>query len=71
MNPVEERHMATIRDALASDEVSIRLVRTFTHGRCAQVFVGRKKVGPILIPGDGQTLADVLTMLGKLAVGAA
>lgn len=57
----------SIREALASSEASIRLVYTFTHGRGAQVSVGRRKVGPIIFPTATQTLADVLAMLGHLA----
>jgi hypothetical protein len=57
-----------LREALASNEASIKLVYTFTHGRGAQVFVGRRKASPIIFPAEGQTLADVLAALGGLAV---
>jgi hypothetical protein len=60
--------LAELRTALASDEASIRLVHTYTHGRCAQIFVGKRKATPVIIPSDGQTLADVLAMLGRLAM---
>lgn len=56
-----------LRAALAASDVSLRLERTFTHGRCVQVYVGRRKASPVIIPSDGQTLADVLHMLGTLA----
>lgn len=58
-----------LRDALRSEGASIRLVHTFTHGRCVQVYSGKgKKVGRVLVPQDGQTLADVLHLLGSLAI---
>jgi len=56
-----------LREALASNEASVRLVHTFTHGRGAQVFVGRRKASLIIFPTPDQTLADVLAMLGTLA----
>jgi len=53
---------------LRGEHGSIRTVLTFTHGRCAQVYEKTRKVGPVIIPDreNGQTLGDVLAMLGDL-----
>ena len=50
---------------------SIRIVATFTHGLCVQVYEKTRKVGPIIIPDrkNGQTLGDVLAMLGNVVDG--
>lgn len=61
--------LAEITRALQDPNASIRLPMTFTHGRGAQVYIKSRKVGPIIFPAEGQTLADVMAMLGKLAVG--
>jgi hypothetical protein len=63
--------MGELREALADPNVSIRLVPTFTHGRAAQVYVKSRKVGPLIVPQQDQTLAEVLHMLGTLAPGGA
>ena len=63
----ESEAMTKIREALADPNVSIRFTQTFTHGRAAQVYVKSRKVGPFILPAEGQTLADVLHMLGSLA----
>ena len=67
MSAAENEAMTKIREALADPNVSIRIVQTFTHGRAAQVYVKSRKVGPFILPAEGQTLADVLHMLGSLA----
>lgn len=63
--------LATIRGAMPSPGASIRIVNTFTHGQAAQVYVGTRKVGPFILPTEGQTLGDVLKMLGDMAAGLA
>lgn len=63
----EEETLAEIREALASPHVALKFVHTFTHGRAVQVYVKTRKVGPYLLPAEGQTIADVLHMLGTLA----
>lgn len=62
-----EQVMAEIREALTSPDVRIGLPYTFTHGRACQVYVKTRKVGPLIFPPDGGTLADVLRMLGELS----
>lgn len=64
----EQESLAEMRDALAAGRGSIALVYVFGHGLCAQVKVNTRKVGPLVIPRDDQTLGDVLHMLGDLAV---
>ncbi len=59
--------LAEIRDALGSNDVSIRLPVTFTHGRGVQVYLKTRKVGPIILCGPDQTLGDMLKMLGDMA----
>lgn len=67
----ESSELAEIATALGRHNAKITLVRTFTHGVCAQVWAGAKKAGPLIIPNraDGQSLGDVLHMLGTLAEG--
>jgi hypothetical protein len=67
MNDYETETLAKIREAMADPHVSIRLVPTFDHGTAAQVYVKSRKVSPLLFPGDGESLADVLHMLGTMA----
>ena len=56
-----------IRDALADPNVSIRLPHTFTHGRGVQIYVKSRKVGPVILRSENQTLADILRVVGNLA----
>ena len=65
-----DQALADIKEALRSDEVRLRLVYTFTHGRGVQVYVKTRKVGPLLLPAEGQDISDVLAMVGSLAVSA-
>ena len=58
--------LVEMADALRGGHGQIALVYVFGHGLCAQVMVGRRKVGPLVIPTDGQTLGEVLAMLGDL-----
>lgn len=58
---------AEIVEALASPHVRLALPVTFTHGRGVQVFEGRRKVGPVLLRSEGQTLRDLLYLVGDLA----
>lgn len=56
-----------IRDALGNNDVSIRLPLLFSHpGRAAQVYVKSRKVGPLIVPAEDQSLGDVLKMLGDM-----
>lgn len=63
----ENPALAEIRDALRDPNVSIKLPHTFTHGRGVQVYVKTRKVGPLLLLSEGQTLADMLHLLGTMA----
>ena len=47
--------------------VALHVVDTFTHGQGIQVQVRSRKIGPILFPSEGQTVGDVLAMLGYAA----
>lgn len=55
--------MDEIKEALLSGHGKIALIHTFTHGMCAQVYQKTRKVGPIIVPNQGQTVADVLLVL--------
>jgi hypothetical protein len=66
MDESEQTHLAKIREAMASPDVSLHPARTFTHGLGVQVYVKNLKVGPILFPVEGQSIADVLHMLGTM-----
>ena len=68
--PGDDAVLAEIRVALQDSEVRIRLVHTFTHGRGAQVYVKTRKVGPLMLPREGEDVSHVLAVLGKLAVEA-
>lgn len=59
--------LVEMADALRGGRGSIALVYVFGHGLCPQVMVGRRKVGPLVIPQEDQSLADVLAMLGDIA----
>lgn len=65
--------LAVILEALEDPNGSIRLPFIFSmsdgpSGRGVQAYVRTRKVGPVIIPDrrNGQTLADVLTMLADL-----
>lgn len=62
----EAAALAAIKDALKSKDGSIRFVQTMSHGRGVQVHLKTRKIGPVLFPGQGQDLSDVLGMLGRL-----
>lgn len=53
-----------IKSALRGPDASIHIVVAFNLGHGAQVKVKTRKVGPVIFPAEGQTLADVLGMLG-------
>lgn len=63
---MDETELAAL---LADPATSIRIVVTFTHGKVAQLFRSGKRVSPPIIPNrkEGQSLGDVLKMLGDLA----
>lgn len=67
MDERSEEVLAEMREALKSSDLEITLPHTFTHGRGVQLHVGRRKVGPIILRSEGQTLADLLHMVGMMA----
>ena len=52
-----------IREALRSPNAAIHVVQTFTHGRALQVKIKSRKIGPLIVVSEGQTLADIAAML--------
>lgn len=58
--------LAEIQHVLGGRRGTIRLPYVFGHGLCVQVYDGPRKVGPVIIPKDDQTLAEVLAMIGDL-----
>jgi hypothetical protein len=56
-----------MRDALKDPNLRIALPVTFTHGRGVQLYIKTRKVGPMILKSEGQTLADLLHMLGTMA----
>lgn len=69
MTEKEDQTLSQIRTALAQPDASIRFTYVFGRGRAAQVYVKSRKVGPFILPSEGQTLADVLHSLGLLMEG--
>jgi hypothetical protein len=63
-----DEQLKLIRQALLSEHGRIRIVLTFTHGHCAQVYQSGRKVGPLIIPSANQNIGDVLKMLGELVL---
>lgn len=59
---------APIREALLSTDGRIALVPTLTHGLGVQVYRKGRKIGPIILPAEGESVADVLSMLGALVI---
>lgn len=60
-----------IRDAVLDPKGSIKVVLTW-GGKTAyavQAMKGTKKIGPLLFPGEGQDLSDVLKLLGEVILG--
>ena len=57
-----------IRDAMGDPNVALHLVPTFGHGTAVRVKIKTRKIGPLLFPAEGQTIADVLHMLGTMVV---
>lgn len=68
MTTPENQALAEVKAALQDSEVRIRLVHTFTHGRGVQVYLKTRKVGPLILPSEGENVSHVLAMLGSLAV---
>jgi len=69
-DPMEE-----IRDALTGGEVSLHLIRPLALrvggkplGVGVQVKVRNRKVGPVIFPAEGETVSNVLSWLGDMAV---
>lgn len=61
------QQLEEMREALASPDVRIALPVTFTHGRGVQIYVKSRKVGPIILRSEGQSLSDLLAMVGNMA----
>lgn len=55
-----------IRDALLTGGARIAVVQTFGNGLAVQVMKGSKKIGPLLFPGEGKGLPDLLALLGSV-----
>lgn len=68
MGQREDQTIDELRAALAHPDASIKFTHVFGHGRAAQVYVKSRKIGPFILPSEGQTIADVLHMLGVLAL---
>lgn len=81
MTPEETAAADRLREILTStDDVRFVLVRTFTHGegvviehrpieakpRWRQAMVEKGRKLPLLLPADGETVADVLRDLARL-----
>ena len=64
----ERESLDAIRDAMRDPNVALYLVPTFGHGTAVRVKVKTRKIGPLLFPAEGQDIADVLHMLGTMAV---
>ena len=62
--------LAEIKAALHHPDACIRFQQTFNLGRAVQVCIKSRKVGPYIVPSEGQTTADVLRMLAGLMAGA-
>lgn len=69
--------LAEIREAMQGSAWRLVPVMTFSHGIGVQVWATKpgssanargSKVGPVLFPPDGGTIADTLQMLGSMAV---
>lgn len=70
MNAREDEALSAVREAMQGYDWRLEAVLTFTHGVAVQVYqnvgAGRAKwvkVGPLLFPPDGGTLADTLAVL--------
>lgn len=76
MSAETEDALESLRHAMKGALWRAEAVLTFTHGVAVQVYVkdnGSKskryvKVGPLLLPPEGGSVADVLSMLGALTV---
>lgn len=68
MDEAEIEHLAKVREAMRSPDVSLHPVRTFTHGLGIQVYVKNLKVGPILFPGEDKDIPDLMHTLGTMMV---
>lgn len=68
MDQRETEALAEVREAMKHQGVSLHFAFTFTHGTGIQVKIKTRKIGPLIFPAEGETLADVLHMLGTMAV---
>lgn len=55
-----------IRNELLIGGARITIVQTFGHGLAVQVMKSSKKIGPLLLPGEGKGLSDLLALLGSV-----
>jgi hypothetical protein len=58
-----------VRDALRNPDHHLRLVRIWLSAGdtwAVQVYVKGRKIGPLLLPPEGGTVLDTLTMLDEL-----
>lgn len=67
MGAREQEMLDAVREAMKDPYVALHLVPTFTHGRAVQVKIRTRKVGPLLFPAEGESVGDVLMMLGMMA----
>lgn len=71
MKPAETAVLDQIREALQGTDWRLEPVMTFTHGIAVQVYAkqpnGRyKKVGPFIVPNEGENVSHVLALLGTM-----
>jgi len=64
--PLEE-----LREAVLDPKGSIRIEHIWggSYPYAVRVMKGAKKIGPLLFPGEGQDLSDVLKLLGEVILG--
>lgn len=64
----EDPTITEIKNALHSGDAVIALVPLILGptDMAVQVKLGRKRVGPLLVPNEGEGLSELLGMLGKL-----
>lgn len=60
--------LAEIRAAMSDPNVHLRLVRLVfgASGWAVQIYVKSRKVGPLLLPPEGGTVLDTLTLLDAI-----
>lgn len=58
--------LVEIRKEMLSGGARISIVQTFGYGLAVQVMKGSRKIGPLLLPGQGKTLASLMALLGEV-----